>query len=476
MKEFFPRQPFFERHECFASLIRGNQLAEGLHVIIEYPLHIQGDIVGHVIGNRATYDKIHAVSHIKGPGIRFESQSGKHSPYDITSAHVRVHESSRRYIATDLQGTSTYVVSELLFNEIYIKQHLGTRQSIDRHLTFFLAGPSTFWGTLEVVEQSPTGDRKSVVHNKQIHLAEEFPFTIEVYPHHLYAKTEAPESYEVSTRVFAVDFHTSKSREELNDDKFEEESKSILEDLLLLASFASKKWISWFRFQLLTQDFILNSIRRTRETTGTAADYFDLLIEPEQGRDFLKSAFTSLRTLRAKGFNLFMPLVYYISGCEAKYVEEQFAILFLALERLKDMFVRSAGRLSQVLPDEEFRKLEDAIRALIHDRVEGAEQRRLIYEKIRELNRPALNTVLQWMIDESAIKVKDLYPESAESSLVRSRDQLFHSSDELDRDYLGKELHRLKALLERFLLSMMGWRDFSRSPMPYERDWLVGGI
>jgi hypothetical protein len=67
---------------------------------------------------------------------------------------------------------------------------------------------------------------------------------------------------------------------------------------------------------------------------------------------------------------------------------------------------------------------------------------------------------------------KDLYPPGSDFTLIKTRDNLFHSSIDIDYDNLIKELHRLQALLERLLLSVLGWSNFINAPTEQERQWL----
>jgi hypothetical protein len=473
MKELFPQQPFYERQECFASLMQGEYSADDLQVIIEFPLHKQGEIIGHVIGTQATYDKIARVSNANGPDLRFASHRSEHNPYELCSEKVQLGTVVRRTIITDLQGASTYIVAELHFQELSVKHYIEPRKETDRHLTFFLAGPTTFWGVYEWAENSFTGERKNEVGNKPIELEGDLPFSAEVYPHYLHDKTPSPESFEISTRVYAIHLHTVKPVNELADQEFVELAKPLIEDSLLIASFASKRWITWYRYELLTPDALQTVVRRGRDATATSIDFQDSLVELRHGREFFKKGLKRLQELRSRNFNLFMPLVYYISGNEAKYVEEQFATLFLALERLKDMFTRSMGTMRTIIDEDKFTSLRNDLEATIKQGIGDAGTRALMYGKLLELNRPAFRVVLEQMMETYHVDWSDLYPKGYEPSLVKTRDRLFHSSEEVDIDLLIRELHRLRILLERFLLSMLDWRDFSRSPNDYEKKWLT---
>ena len=58
-------------------------------------------------------------------------------------------------------------------------------------------------------------------------------------------------------------------------------------------------------------------------------------------------------------------------------------------------------------------------------------------------------------------------------TLIDTRNKLLHSSRDLDIDLLDKETTRLQAIVERFLLRMLGWTDFSALPSKHLRKWLI---
>ncbi|GAH99313.1 unnamed protein product, partial [marine sediment metagenome] len=366
----------------------------------------------------------------------------------------------------------SYVVANLNLDDITITEHYGPGDSLERHLTFFLAGPRRMWSIHETRDFLFTGEIKNKVHNSKIELNEDFPFEIEVIPWYFRDKTPAPDSCELTVNVLAMHFKTEESLQHLSNEDFFNSSKALVNDITLLVSFLSRRWITWYQYQLVTKDTTKTYVRRTRECITNELDWNDTFIAPHQSREFLKIGLTNLRKLRAEGFNLFMPIVYFVSGNEAKYVEEQFTILFLSLERIKDMFALKED-FRKNLPNKAFKKLGSLVSGVIKKNVESSKVFGRIQAKIPELNRPSLRFLLESLFDRHNIDWRDIYPPASDFTLIKTRDELFHSSRELNVDLLVKELRRLQVVIQRLLLRMLGWVDLSHSPTNFIKKRLT---
>jgi hypothetical protein len=146
--------------------------------------------------------------------------------------------------------------------------------------------------------------------------------------------------------------------------------------------------------------------------------------------------------------------------------------LFLSLERIKDMFARKK-KLHENLKPKPFKKFASFLRPIIKNEITNEDAAQKIADKIPELNRPALRTVLELLFEEYAVNWKELYPPGSKFTLINTRDKLFHSSNAVETEQLFKEELRLQFLLERLILSMLGWNDFSHSPPPDKENWLT---
>lgn len=465
MEDLWPKQPFFNRHEFIGNLSRCDEVADKLHIVVQYSLIKEGEIVGKVLGTTKTCEKLR----------RFTNFSGPYPYLKLTSDEI---SSDRVLFGTTIDRPGynkemSYIVANLSFEDITITRHFGPSDSHERHLTFFLAGPRRLWSIHETPEFSFTGDIKNKVHNSKIELNEDFPFEIEVIPCYFRDKTSAPDNhYELTANVLTMHFKTKESLEQLSNEDFVNLSKALADDIILLVSFLSRRWVTWYRYQLETNDTIRTYVRITRDCTTKELNRDDAVIEPRKSRGFLKIGLSNLRKLRAEGFNLSMPILYFVSGNEAENLEEQFTTLFLSLEKIKDMFALKEN-LRENLRQKSFKKLSSLISDVIEKNVESPEVINRTQKKIPELNRPSLRFVLDSLFCRYNIDWTDIYPPASKLTLIKTRDKLFHTLQEPNIDLLVKELLRLRAVIERLLLRMLCWEDLSHSPPDFIKKWLT---
>lgn len=473
IEQLFPKKPFFKIHEFKGSLAKQEQLADGLQVVVRYPLTREGEIRGKVVGDRDAFKKIERLFKAPGPLWTLKSQEHEDVRWQIRSDQVLVPMISDQGWPSDYGEGMATVVADLRLEDVFLTESFGTQRGTqDRQLSFFLAGPRELWGILQLRTLSYTGEVEIDVRNARVELDEPFPYEIEVRPVYFYDETSRPDRFEVTTNTLALLLKTDKSLDELPTEDFLSSGKEFADDLTLLVSFLSRRWVEWFRYELSTSESIRTYVRRTRSCSTNRLNWEDGLMEHHKCRDFLKTGLRNLRELRKAGFNLLMPIVYFVSANEKRYLEEQFTTFFLSLERIKDMFARQEGLLYN-LPEEDFKKLRPAVSAVIKETVPSSKPRKVMNRKIRELNRPPLAYVLEKLFSRYDVEWRDLYPKGSDLTLVATRNDLFHSSQALNMDLVVRERDRLQALLERILLRMLGWDDISRSPTDSLKQWLT---
>ena len=473
--DFYPKKPFYKRHEFVGTLSKGDKSATDLQIVLQYSLIKEGEIFAKVIGNTDTYQRIKSILKSPNPSLTLSTKSPELQRIVFTSEDVIL---GTFYDKPDYGTDMSFKVADLRLWDLTVRHRINLDEKKERHLTFFLAGPRDLWTTFESRGRSLNGEEKVEVQNSQVELNEHFPFEIETRSWYFYDTTPTDEHFDLKTNIQVLSFKTIIPRTELGDDEFINSATSIADDLTLLISLISRRWVVWFRYELQTPEEIRSFIRYTRECTSKRVKPYDSVVEFHQSRNFIRTAFTELRTLRQSGFDLKMPLVYYISGNEAKYLEEQFTTFFLSLERIEDMFCIKK-ELDEILNPTVFNRLKRSASEFIRQEISNIpsiemkeEKFGLIKQKLSELNRPAFRTVLDRMFNNYAVQWTDLYPLGSKLTLVKTRNELFHSSREIDINNLIKEKLRLQSLLERLLLSMLGWKDFSLSPIHYEKKWL----
>jgi len=95
--------------------------------------------------------------------------------------------------------------------------------------------------------------------------------------------------------------------------------------------------------------------------------------------------------------------------------------------------------------------------------------------RVRETNDDFFDSVLDEILEKFDVEWKDLYPNNHKRTIIQTRDDLLHSSRTIDFKFLSKESYRLRSIIERILLRMLGWKDISNSPKNYIKEWLTEG-
>lgn len=475
MDEFFPKPMFSARHEFLGTLSKDNDSADSVHIVVQYSLIKEGAIIGKALGTKENYDKIIRFLNCPGPYLKLASEWTEPITTEISSKKILLGTTTHKPWPPIYGKGIPYFVSDLSLDDLTIRECYGNGRAdyIERHLTFFLAGPRRFWSIHPLRELSATGEIKCEITESKIHLNEGLPFGVEIAPWYFYEQKGPPENHELTASVLTLHLKTNATVKELSSSAFLELGRALVDDLCLLVSFLSKRWVTWYRYQLITSEGIESHIRRTRGCLEVEPDPHESSIEYARTRDFLRIAFSNLRKLRSEGINLFMPIVYFVAGNEARYVEERFTTFFLSLERIKDMFALREG-VGKNLPDRAFESLAGVVSDVIEKNIESSDARERIEKKIPELNRPSLRFLLDILFSRLGIEWRDIYPSGSEFTLIRTRDKLFHSSVELNLPQLVKEMYRLRTIVERILLRMLGWEDVSRSPSRNIGEWLSG--
>ncbi|MCK4307496.1 hypothetical protein KAW50_04635 [candidate division WOR-3 bacterium] len=460
MEDLWPTQTFCDRYEFVGNFSKGKEVANDLNIVFQYSKIKDVEIIGKVTGTTDAFRQL----------IRVINQPGNYLKLFSRNESIQI-SSEKVYLRGRIGECSSYGYiyheADIGLEDVTITKYYESVENSGRYITFFLAGPRVAWSVYIGVEESSTGEIKNKIKNSKIELNEDFPFEIEVFPYDFYDETPAPENYKLKTNVLALHFKTEKSVEQLSNEDFVAEAEKVADDLTLLVSFLSKQWVTWYRYELYTNDSIKTYVKRTNRKCSTKELHWDdILVEREKSREFLKDGFSNLRKLRSDKFDLFMPIIYFMIANEIKYVVEQFTMLFLSLEKIKDMFALKEENSLKNLPD--FKELKESISDIIDDKVGDPKVREKIQKKIPELNRPPLKFILDSLFSKYDVDWKDIYPSGTpDYTFIKTRNYLFHSSKKIDGDPLIKETYRLQVIVERLLLSILDWKDFSCSLPDY---------
>lgn len=180
--------------------------------------------------------------------------------------------------------------------------------------------------------------------------------------------------------------------------------------------------------------------------------------------DFLNVSLNNYRSLRLNNFDLYYPIIYFIGGNEAEYLEEQFSLFFFALEKIHNLYSIKKGY-DKILSDSDFASLKNELLKIINESVTDQEKLNWIEQKLRELNRPPIKEiVLKKMFSDYGVEWKDLYPEGADLNIFKVRNELFHTAKFFDIEILDNATQRIKYIVARLIIKILGWNGRSNIP------------
>lgn len=478
-EEIYPRRLFYERDELKGTLSKGTESIEGLQVILQYALNKPGEIVGKVLGTQETTERISALSDLPGPYMSFRAKSRFESPYAYKFKSNKVwcklltHRSEPQdasYYAADLAFEE--IKTEELFDPSFpfLNNHIA-KDMPRRYISLYLAGPNILWKTHSTIKSSCSGNTRVEADVCELTPSNQSLFFARVVPWFFSDPCDDPFNYNLQTNIDAL-FLEPKADEVPLDDAFVSLGQSLAEDLTTVASIGSRSWVVWYGYSLRDGDSVVTYRRTTRKPGSSVHSWNSVPVDRNRCSEFLITSLNELRRLRDDNFDLFMPVTHYLDGLGSKTVEQRFTYLFLALEKLKDMYATQKG-LAEILDNESFGLLRNEIQELVRGKIEDSEKAEMIINKSRELNRPSTRHILKKLFEDYEIDCSDLYPNCQDTySYIQMRNDLFHSSRPVDLDRLWRETKRLTYVVERLLLRLLGWNDLSLSPREEEKQWI----
>ena len=471
----FSEKPFSERWEGFVVLSNGSVSTPPLQVSIEYARARPGPILGKVLGKTEEAESIAYISDGPNPWSSLRSETVDEDPAtELYSESVRF---PRRSITSEKRLVTE--VAELELDELIITRRRARKGGV-RSISFLLAGPEMPW-----LLYRSTGDTEYP--SQKLDLGLDLSFEASLTRLFFRDYDVADQRISLRTSAVALVFKMEELSERLSDDAFCEQAKLLAEDLCLLVSFATRSWITWYQMEFSSPELDKTTIRQVGRTLSEREPTFDrMVVDPRRMRDFLRTALPTYRRLRDNDFDLTTALQTTLTSSEEKYAETEFISLFTGLESVKNLYAKRHG-LDKILRSSTFKRLQEALKHTMPDEIEIAaaasdeanspEQlekvSELISSKLSELNRPPLMNVLEQMFEHYGTGWADLYPPGEKATLRDTRNSLVHSGHRPEEEVFFRDLERLRSVVERLLLRLLGWEDTSQSPHRIDRDWLI---
>ena len=462
-------QPFYKRHRFVGQFVLDDVTTDPVDVVVEFNELEGGRIDGVILGGESSMEAA-------------QQAYKRHKACRLVSYGDSRHTvEAERVLVSSLTSESTGVVAE--FSCVSVSETLRLEGATERGISFRLAGALGALEPRNFLPSSWTGERTIERRGNKLGLGVSWPGTIELSNEYLWEQSDGPNRGRYAY-VPTLELGCDVSRDELPDETFIEKAKALVDDATLLMSFACRHWIVWYSYSFLTPEFVSQyRFHNSRDTRNEKHRINDSSVGMKAA-EFLRVCLPRFQERRAKGEDLRLPIVYGVPKAGSRSVEERFASVFWALEKLVDVFVKRENR-DQILGRSDFRRVSRNVRkvfdkAQIPEGIWGQPPvgLHMIQEKISELNRPSIGTQLQWLCDSLDVTWRDLYPASYDAPkprFITTRNEIFHSNTPIDGGLVFRETRRVSLLLERLILKALGWSDLdstgsraARSPIDRE--------
>jgi hypothetical protein len=368
--------------------------------------------------------------------------------------------------AKDEQSTIQQVLGRFSIDRVDIRTKFNSPATVKRReVTFLLTGPSDLWLVHASQTLRYTGEI-SVWHPDPALPLDATRDQVSTVPHFVYgdyprAKAYAPRET-AQAQLFSIGVLDAFETER-DGVAFLEDSTALVDKLCLLMSFLSKTYISWFTCAYSDGEEVLQSYRQVRTGDDEAPDWEDLVLSPRDIRAFLNEALTGYNSRTAEGFDLRLPMLYYIWAQSSRFVEDRFTTLFFTLEKLLSSLDERNPE-DQPLTRSELSKLWEVMRPALEEMGKTPAQIDLVLAKRSELQRVPLMYRITRHLSALEIDVTDIGGATGLSSMVGVRNHLTHRRGEVPIEKVICEIRRLETIVERMLLKLLSWSGNNRTP------------
>ena len=451
---------FYERHEFRGQFIRDSIVTDPVDVIVEFNKLEGGRIDGIVRDGASSGEVVQQVFEAREPW-RLVSVGDPNHTLEIGDVLIsRLPPRSSR---------PAEVIAELSCGTVSETQFFKARTK--RGVSFRLAGALGILEPRDSIHLDRTGNHTVDRTVTELDLGDAWPGTVELRNEYLWEESAEP-SHGCYAHVPTLHLECEVSADELSDDTLIADAKALANDATLLMSFARRQWIAWYAYEFWTHESVArHRIHSSRDTSGRKRPIWDSPVGLK-ANEFITVGFAGLRHRRDNGQDLRLAIAYSIPKAGSRYVEERFGSVFWALEKLIELFMR-ANRRDQILGGSAFNRLSRHVRQVCEEaRIPESPwghapvTKRMIQDKLPELNRPTIGTQLKWVCDLLDVTWRDLYPASYDSAVprfIKTRNDIFHSNATLDSTMVLRETYRVSLLFERLILKTLGWSNMDNT-------------
>lgn len=321
----------------------------------------------------------------------------------------------------------------------------------------------TFWLTSSIMLSPDKLIIPYVTGETRVEKIRDFIFTLFNGIHltfdHYYKYLQNENAETVSFAELVAEFEVSPEKEDIN------LLLDAVDDFLMLTSFAARQRCVCLGWDSNDSSKITRFFRRDMAIPEIKRDhsYNEALIDLRNFKDFIITAYNSFIKIERK--DLIRQAIHRAIGREGRTIESTYLTLYSAFETLI-LYYRQTYGTELILYDgwDAFRKdVEKFIKT--HSRFTGNTDRRkrkLIYEKLPELNRISFRTAFHDFCEHYNVDLNNLWPvvDRREGiSLSDIRNKLIHGDTftQLQHRVLMCASEHLRWIVERSILCILGW-------------------
>ena len=450
--------PFYERHQFVGQFVSDGLTTSPVRVVVEFSRLSSGRIKGTILDEPSAFEVAYKI-YKTSEHVRLVSTADTDHVLEIDNVWIT---------RLTFGGSPPTKRPPAEFTGSTFSEKRQIKTSNGRGISFRLSGGLGTLKPLETEYNNWTGDRSIERAGPKLDLGIPWNGKVELRNEYLWESAERPADGQYA-RVATLRFECHAPRTELPDEALLFEAKAIADDVTLLMSFARRQWVVWYHYTFWTPNSVRQEYKHSsRDTSNENNRIWDSPVGLKAS-EFLTRCLPTFRQKRDSRQDLTLPIAYSIPNAGARYIEERFAAVFWALEKLIELTIKNCGR-DKLLKRSAFRQLGRKIKDICKkDMSEGpwgdaAATQRMLESKIPELNRPSIGSQLIWLCGGLNVTWRDLYPADYKSDLpqfIKTRNDIFHSSEPIDGGTVLRETDRVSVLFERLVLKTLGWTDLT---------------
>jgi hypothetical protein len=259
-------------------------------------------------------------------------------------------------------------------------------------------------------------------------------------------------SYPISVAEFTTKFDP----EDIN------KNLIFIDELLILISYAIGARCVCTGWKALGYGKIVTYYRRDINIPKQKiSKYYNYIIEPSDLRVFLEKTYPIFTRFELS--EVFKNILPPSTRTDKVITETRFLILISVLESIILKY-KQTFNCESILSKEDFNKLRTKIQQIIKEHFnqsDRSEERRMMYEKISELNRISFASAFKLFISEYNLNIQDLWPlvddDNSKTTLISIRNQLIHGVlfNDIQLRSLGIATIHLQLIVDRAILILL---------------------